>query len=171
MEKIQELVKEGKLAENLMADKEFVEGAKEIFKSENVEMDDKKLAQLMNEIEAQLKKSNVLDKKELEEVSGGALTRKGVARGTVEAISTIVGSVVGLAMGGTGGLAAGVKGMEAITKRIERTARMTGNVDTTLKLGVGAVTGIGTTLGALSGGVLGHKLGKWICKKTGLEEG
>lgn len=101
MEKMQELVVKGKLSETLMADKEFVDGAKEIFKSENIEMDDKKLAQLMNEIEGQLKKGNVLDDEELSNVAGG-ITEEGIIRGVVKTITTVTGLVIGTRVGAAG---------------------------------------------------------------------
>ncbi len=184
MEKIQELVKEGKLAENLMADKEFVEGAKEILKSEKIEMDDKKLAQLMNEIETQLKKGNMLDDKELEEVSGG-LTGKGVGADIIKTVSTLVG----IRLGGFAAHATGVSiagGSEKFKEQLERYVQDTQEYLIDLKKSASDPTykstksmpfnatvisvGAGGIAGNVVGGVAGYQLGKWICKKTGLEE-
>lgn len=168
MQKIQELVKEGKLAKNLMVDKEFVDGAKEIFKSEKIEMDDEKLKQLMNQIEANLKKSNILDDKALEEVSGG-ITAKGIGAGIVKTVTTTTGAVVATALGG---LIAGGTVWIPIMKVADDC-----NDDfiaPTLAIFVApAVTGVAGIAGAgislIPGGILGKKLGDWICKKTGLE--
>ncbi len=160
MEKIQELVKEGKLSKNLMADKKFVDGAKEIFKSENVEMDDKKLAALMDEIEAQLKKSTSLDDKDLKEVSGG-ITKKGIARGAVKVIATVTGLAGGVFTGGVAGAATGI----AITRKEKGDYK---DVITNIVAMAGAAGG--AAVGAAPGAFLGYKLGQWICKKSGLEE-
>ncbi len=156
MEKIQKLVKDGKLSKTLMTDKEFINGAKEIFKSEKIDIDDKKLAELMNQIEAQLQKSNILDDKALEEVSGG-ITAKGVGRGVVKTVTTVAGAAVGMLAGGLTGLVTTGVAMGTMDKK-EATAPEI----------VASVGGLGA--GGAGGGVLGYKLGKWICKKTGLEE-
>ena len=119
MEKIQQLSRKGKLSQNLMADKDFVDKAKEIFKSENIEIDGRKLAQLMNEIESQLAKSNILDDNALEEVSGG-ITNK-TKRGIITCVTRIAGSAVGAIVGGTVGGFAGEKYVTLTQKGPEMT--------------------------------------------------
>lgn len=178
MEKLQELAKKGKLVENLMADKEFVDGAKEIFKSENIEIDDKKLTQLMGEIETQLKKSNVLDDKALEEVSGG-ITKKGMARGMIKAVTSISGTAVGYFLGSEAGARTGIaiggavgsKEPLPLTDELkEKIGQQTLPISKGEVLGGAAGVSVGAIGGTAGGGFLGYKLGQWICKKTGLEE-
>ena len=82
MNKFQEVLKDGKLSQTLMADKDFVSKAEEMFKSKNVDMSEEKLKQLMSEIEAQLEKGGVLDDKELEQVSGG-VSKKEIGRSVI----------------------------------------------------------------------------------------
>lgn len=189
MEKIQELIKQGKFSKNLMEDKEFVEGAKEIFKSENIEIDDKKLAQLMDEIETKLKKDNILDNKALEEVSGG-ITTNAIARGVIKITTNCTGTVIGMLLGSNIGYISGITigaklGGEnlvpAMQFAIESALNPLGGgprrthmkAEATGKANIGAGVGLwgGVIAGALTGSIIGCKLGSWICKKVGLEEG
>ena len=187
MQKIQELVKEGNLAKSLMADKEFVDGAKEILKSEKIEMDDAKLKQLLDEIESKLKTSEIMSPEELENVSGGVDWKsvgKSAARKTIKTVSTVTGLAVGTAMGtgfgyGFGyGMGTGV-GAKAYAEKIAGTSAESPppppeeaiayeNVGSKAGAAVGGVSGLVT--GAPIGGYVGYKLGNWICKATGLEE-
>ncbi len=176
MDKLQELVKEGKLSENLMKDKEFVEGAKEIFKSENVEIDEEKLKQLIKEIESKLKTSEIISDEGLENISGGVT--KYTKRVLVKVASTVLGSALGLSAGvavGTGigaamgaGLGAAVevdneqkeKKLKDKEKKLKDIVRVSGSMG-----GLAA----GETIGMASGAILGYKLGNSICRSLDLE--
>jgi hypothetical protein len=165
VEKIQELVKDGKFAKSLMSDKEFVDGAKEIFKSEHVDMDDKKLAQLMDEIEAQLKKGTTIDDEELANVAGGV-----TARGAVVTASSVIGAAAGALVtstifpitevksyGHTEGGPIGKKGGYYSTEES----------GTKLETNYGAAAG--TAAAGVGGGYVGYRLGQWICDKAGIK--
>jgi hypothetical protein len=147
MNKIQKLVKEGKLSQNLMANKDFVSKAEKIFKSENIDIDDKKLKQIMEQIESGLKKSKVLDDKDLEEVSGG-VTEKDVARSVMKATTYAMFMLAGSLGGAWAGL--GLAGVEF------------GNALLFDSMAY-------TMVGGATGGVLCGKLAQLICD-VGLEE-
>ncbi len=171
MEKIQELVKEGKLAENLMADKEFVKGAKEIFKSEKIEIDNKKLAQLIKEIETQLNKGNVLDYKELEKVSGG-MTKQEFDTLKFKRVEFYTTVAIGTIFAATGAL---IGANENVIKLSEKIKPLDGTPGTTRHKGAHLTRGFNLALSSSVGGVtiglyLGKKLSRWICEKAGLKE-
>lgn len=160
METFNELVKDEKFTENLMANKNFVEDAKRIFKSENIEIDDKKLTDLLKEIEFGLKIEGVLDDKSLEEISGGGIL-KFTARNVIKITTTVVGAFTGEALVGTIGVGSGAGIGGAIG----------GGVAGLPGAGAGAVAGGivgGGGVGLLSG-YIGYKIGKAICKAIDLE--
>lgn len=171
MTKIQELVKNGKLSQNLMADKEFVNKAKEIFKSENINIDDKNLAKLMVDFEARLKKSNILDDKELEQISGGKIKLPAGRKSTFKGMCAIVGmSICGFILSDLGGMA----GKKAVRLTIKPQALPEATVESLMKeRELGGDWG-GSAAGALSGmslgGILGYTLGELIWEKSGAYE-
>lgn len=164
MDKLQELVKEGKLSENLMKDKEFVEGAKEIFKSENVEVSDEKLKQLIKEIENKLKTNELMSDEELENVSGGINAKStAVMYASMFACSALGGVLgAGIVSGIAGGISVAATGAD-----IKKTMKDP-NSPTSKAMSGGGI--VGGASGAAGGLVLGYKLGKYICDKCGLEK-
>jgi lipid-binding SYLF domain-containing protein len=151
MEKIQELVKENKLSQTLMADKDFVSKAEEIFKSQNIDIDDKKLKQLTEQIESGLKKSTVLDDKDLEEVSGGVI-KKSTAR-------DVVGVVTNLTTMAVGGLLGGAIGANFAHKHGASDYTTSG-----VAFANAGIYGCGATA------LIGFELSDWIIKKLHLYE-
>ena len=98
MGEIQKLLEKGTFAKTFVADKKFVEDAKEIFKSENIEINDKQLAKLMDDVESQLElaKNEIISDEELANVSGG-MTGKSVARFFIKgACVTVCGALGGM---------------------------------------------------------------------------
>jgi hypothetical protein len=167
MEKIQELVKEGKLSENLMSNKKFVAEAKEIFKSEKIEMDDTKLKQLMDQIEIGLKNSDILDDKALEQVSGGGVLSF-IARNVIKTTTTVIGAVVVGVPAGMGGAAVGAAVGGTAGGIASRAGEQVGGVVAGGALGGVAGGFVGGGAGVV-GGFVGYKIGKAICKAIDLE--
>lgn len=163
MEKIWELVRNGKFSANLMADKEFVKGAKEIFKSQNIEIDDKKLAQILDEIENQIKNSGTLRNEVLEKVSGG-LTNEN-KKNIIMEISRITGGALGALTGVGISYVAGEGMSKILPKNIENYVSRN-----TVKGAVASGGALSVATFSVEGATLAMMLGKWICKKAGLEE-
>lgn len=157
MRKIQELIKNGKLSENLMSNEEFINGAKEIFKSENIEMDNEKLAQLISQIETKLQKTNILNDKELEQISGG-VSGKAIARGIIKTVTTVISGYTGVMTGGCIGF---LPGAAIASAKSEDAAELIGGP-------IGYMAGALT--GSYYGGRLGLRFGNYICKTLGLNE-
>jgi hypothetical protein len=155
MEKIQELVEDGKLSKTLMADKKFVEGAEKIFKDENIEIDDKKLAELMSQIETNIKNSSKVSDDKLTNVAGGVRLPSSAqavkwSRKAVVAASIAAGATLGNVLSGDV--------IEAASTRINSVE------DTNLinhSIGIGGI-GVGV--------YAGFKLGQYIADNMGLKE-
>ncbi len=160
MEEIQKLLEKNIFAKSFMADKEFVKDAKEIFKSENIKINDEQLAKLMKNIEIQLelKKSEIVSDEELANVSGG-VTKKGVARFFIKS-ACILG--IG-ALGTVAGYGMGYGVVQGIGDEIESDDGMDIKYMT-----YGGTAGALATAGV--SGYLGVLLGNAICKKLDLEE-
>lgn len=175
MKGLQELVNNGKLSETLLSNKKFVKEAKEILRSENIEADDKNLAQLMDEIASKLKADSTrkVDDEELANVAGGV-----TARGAVVTVSSVIGAVVGALVGRVAEDASN-KGSSFELSRMEPLYNVNqpylgpkGEIDITPKPGftpgeksvsVNYAGVAATTLGAGGGAYAGHKIGHLIC--------
>lgn len=163
MGNIWELVRNRKFSESLMADKEFVRGAKEIFKSKNIEIDDKKLTQIMDEIENQMKNSSILGNETLERVSGG-LTNEN-RKNIVMEISRITGGALGALTGIGISYVVGEGMSKVLPNNIENYVSKN-----TVKGAVASSGALSVATFSVEGASLGMMLGKWICKKAGLVE-
>lgn len=150
MKKLLQLLDNHELAEYLMDNDEFVEKAREAFKENNIEIDDKDLAYLAKEIEENLcKKRDLLDKDlsedknlmqddQLDDVVGGfgqPWSKKEKAIGVL---------VIAASVAAIGGLAGSVMGVESSAKKKK-----------SLKKGAAIGAGIGVASGAAIGGAVG----------------
>ena len=150
MEKVQQLLEKGMFVKAFMADKKFVEDAKEIFQSENIKISDEQLTKVIENIETQfkIKKCEILSDEELAHVSGG-VTGKDVARFLIKGACIVVIGALGTFVGAS--LAVGI---DYIANN--------GNY-TLYKSGV-----TGGLLFAGVSGYLGGLLGDLICNKLGV---
>ena len=159
MEKFFELLKQHKFAEALMNDQDFVDGAKKMFKEEKIELSNEKLKELLDKTEERLNSMPELSEAALENISG-----TGAGATAVHAVTTVTGTLFGALLGGVsgcpGGAVVGANGADLL-----------GRGDPNKAANVGAAVGTiaGAAGGAVTGGYLGHRFGRWICKKTGLE--
>ena len=144
-----------------MADKKFVKDAKEIFKDENIEIDDEQLANLMENIESQieLKENEIVSDEELANVSGG-VTKKGVAKFFIKSACILGIGALGTLAGHGMGYGVG----QGISDEIEKDD----DDYMTRYVTYGGTAGALATAGV--SGYLGVLLGNAICKKLGLEE-
>lgn len=152
MEKLLELLDNHELAHQLMNNDEFVEKVKDSFKENNIQIDNKDLACLANEIEKNLykkrdlldedlgKDKNLMQDDQLDDVVGGfgkPWSKKEKALGTL-VIAASTAAVAGLA----GGFIGATSGPSKKEKAVKRRAK------------IGA--GVGVASGAVIGGVVGN---------------
>ena len=162
MEKFFELLKQHKFAESLMNDQDFVDGAKKMFKEEKIELSNEKLKELLDKTEERLNSMPELSEAALENISGA-----GAAATAVHAVTTVTGTLFGALLGGVSGApGGGTVGANSAARLGLRNRR-----DIEKGARVGATVGFiaGAAGGATTGGYLGHRFGRWICKKTGLK--
>jgi hypothetical protein len=161
---LHELLKEGKLSETLMGDKNFKDEAQKILQEEKSDINDEDLMKILKVTEKTLSgdmKSNNED--DLEKAVGGlGSTGRDIARGAIKTVSTFVGGVAGLAVGNITGfvgasncIAVDPKSLYDIMCKAER---------------IRSAIDVGGLTGTAAGGYGGYRFGKFLCEKLGLKD-
>lgn len=169
LEDLQKMAQEGKVSEQLLEDKEFISEMKKIIKEENnLEISDDQAKKIIENFEQSLKDPK-LTNESLGNVSGG-----GAGRAAVKTVTTIFGAAAGMGIGGITGSAVHVmmngKDFKDIVPSKQEMKELAGyssmrrdTLDRGIRMSVGA-GGYGVV-----GGVLGNRLGDYICKKFGIQ--
>ena len=157
---LKKLLEEKKLADTLMKDESFRKGAEEILKSEGVDYKSGDLESMLKAIEKVLSgEVKIENDEDLDEVVGG-ITVKGVAKGVVRGAIKTVSTLGGLWTGGKASIAVDKK--FGVIESVKNPFKVPTNTQV-------AVAAAGAAIN-VTGGVVGYKLGDYICKKLGLDD-
>ncbi len=179
MNKIDNLLKNHDFKSELMNDKSFVSASKKMFEEQDVEFSREQLEDIVGDICDNLEKVRKMPEKELVKVVGGVQTinvgglsanvpgskpktKKGVV---IEATTTILGTVIGSAVGFTLG---GFKFTSTDNYKVRKDgSKKLVSKSEQREFSPGSAMLVGGT-GGLAGSVLGFQLGQLIVKKYNL---
>ncbi len=167
---LNKLLKEKKLTDILMKDKDFISEAKAILKEESPDITDENLENILKSVEKALSgEVKIENDDDLENVVGGlGTTGKKIARGAIKSVCTLAGYFTGYA--GVGECLYKINDKLFGSDRHSPTASWSDEKTRRKYFVVNSaeeILGISSTIGFLYGG---YKLGEWICKKLDLEE-
>ena len=169
MENLKRLIKEGKLAESLIADKKFCEKAKEIFREKNIKITDENLINVIKNAEKSLKGNKYLTEDDLGKIAGGINNEE--FEKNLKLFIAISGAITGAMLGAVAGFLGGMNfGPDIATIGMSAPPEDYFSKEAIKYEGReirGAFTGaaIGTGAGMAGGAYLGYRLASLIANK------